>query len=242
MANTNKVYTISIQMDAARQQLADATKKLAELDESLAGLDRNSDQAKAIIAEMAKLAKEVEGAGGEVKDLSKSLDDLKPGTIPALEAEIEELQAAFERTVIGTKEFDEALITLGNKKGELKKIEDAIDALDPKEKAAAFVDFANGVVGAFTVATTAAQTFGLSKESVEEYQTKLLTLISVMDGVEQVSKALNSETLSVVKIHLRGCQGLARLRRGGYDVGQDDPGRAYQHRHWPFDCGRSTTG
>jgi hypothetical protein len=203
---TNKVYTISIQMDAARQQLADVSKKLTALDAQLEGLDRNSDEAKAIIAEMAGLAKQVEGAQGEVTDLGKSLDDLTPGSVPALKAEIEELEAAFERTVIGTAEYDEALIKLGNKKGELKKIEDAIDALDPKEKAAAFVDFANGVVGAFTVATTAAQNFGLSKESVEEYQTKLLTLISVMDGVEQVSKALNSETLSVVKSTYAGAK------------------------------------
>lgn len=201
-----KQYRIEIQLDAARQQLTETSKKLAELDASLEGLDRNSDQAKAIIAEMAKLAKEVEGAAGEVGDLGEALDGLTPGTIPALEAEIEELEAAFNRTVIGTKEFDEALIALGNKKGELKKIEDAVDALDPKEKAAAFVDFANGVVGAFTIATAAAETFGLSKTAVEEYQTKLLTLISIMDGVEQVSKALNSETLSVVKSTYAGAK------------------------------------
>lgn len=201
-----KQYRIEIQLDNAVQQLADVSKKLASLDKQLEGLDRNSDQAKAIIAEMAALAKGVEGAEGEVADLSTALDELQPGTIPALEKEIEELEAAFRRTVVGTAEFDKALLDLGNKKGELKKIEDAIDALDPKQKAAAFVDFANGVVGAFTVATTAAQAFGLSKESVEEYQTKLLTLISIMDGVEQVSKALNSETLSVVKSTYAGAK------------------------------------
>jgi hypothetical protein len=206
MANINKVYTISIQMDAARNQLTDASKKLAELDAQLAGLDQNSDQAKGIIAEMAKLAKEVEGASGEVADLGRSLDNLKPGSIGAMRAEIEELEAALDNTTKGTAEYEAALLKLGNAKGAIKEVDDAVDALDPKMKAAAFVDFANGVVGAFTVATTAAQTFGLSKESAEAYQTKLLTLISVMDGVEQVSRALNSETLAVVKSTYAGAK------------------------------------
>jgi chromosome segregation ATPase len=162
MANVNKVYRIEIQLDNARQQLADASKKLAELDKQLEGLDRGSDEAKAIVAEMAKLAAQVDAAEGSVGNLTESLDGLKPGSLPALRAEIEELEAALDQTVRGTAEFDEALLKLGNAKGELKKVEDAIDALDPKMKAAAFVDFANGVVGAFTVATTAAQQFGLS--------------------------------------------------------------------------------
>lgn len=197
--NVSKVYRIDIQLDKSRQALADANKKLRELDASLEGMDRNSDAAKAIVAQMAALAAQVDQAEGNVDGLSEALDNLKPGTIPALEAEIEELEAAFRRTVVGTAEFDKALTALGKKKGELKSIEDAIDALDPKEKAAAFADFANGVVGAFAIATTAAQTFGLSKEAAEEYQNKLLGLMTVMDGVEQVSRALNSETLSVVK-------------------------------------------
>jgi hypothetical protein len=201
-----KIYRISIQTDAAQQEVEATKKKLAELDGQLEGLDMAGDAAKGLIAEMAKLTQQLSSAEGEVKDLAGALDDLKPGTLGALESEIEELEAAFRRTVVGTAEFDEALIKLGNKKGELKKIEDAIDALDPKEKAAAFADFANGVVGAFAIATTAAQTFGLSKEAAEEYQTKLLSLISVMDGVEQVSKALNSETLSVVKSTYAGAK------------------------------------
>lgn len=199
MANTTKTYTIEIQMDAAQQALADTTKKLAELDASLEGLDRGSDEAKAIVAEMAKLAKSAEGAENEIGGLAARLDGLKPGTIPALKAQIEELEEAFNLTVRGTKEFDDALLALGNAKGELKSVEDAIDALNPKEKAAAFVDFGNGVVGAFGVATVAAETFGLSSQSVEEYQNKLLGAITVLSSVEQVSKALNSETLSVVK-------------------------------------------
>lgn len=194
-----KIYRISIQTDAAQQAVEAARKKLAELDAQLEGIDKNSDAGRAIVAAMDKLVGEVEAAEGRVEGLTDALDNLKPGTLPALRAEIEELEKELDQTVRGTAEFDAALLKLGNKKGELKALDDAIDALDPKMKAAAFVDFANGVVGAFTIATTAAQNFGLSKETAEAYQQKLLSLIAVMDGVEQVSRALNSETLSVVK-------------------------------------------
>jgi len=196
---TEKVYRIQIQTDAAQQAVEAARKKLAELDAQLEGIDKNSDAGRAIVAAMDKLVGEVEAAEGRVEGLNDALDNLKPGTLPALRAEIEELEKELDQTTRGTAEFNTALLKLGNAKGELKKVEDAIDALDPKMKAAAFVDFANGVVGAFTIATTAAQQFGLSKETAEAYQQKLLSLIAVMDGVEQVSRALSSETQSVIK-------------------------------------------
>jgi hypothetical protein len=197
--STKKTYTIEIQLDAAQQALGDTSKKLADLDKKLEGLDRNSDAAKAIVAEMAKLAKQAEASEAELAGLAARLDGLKPGSLPALRAQVEELEEAFNQTVRGTKEFDNALLALGNAKGELKAIEDAIDALDPKMKAAAFVDFANGVVGAFGVASAAAQTLGIGSDTVQEYEQRLLSCIAVLDSMEQVSRALNSETLSVVK-------------------------------------------
>jgi hypothetical protein len=206
--NISKTYRIEIQLDNARQQLADASKKLAELDAQLEGLDRGSDQAKAIVAEMAKLAAQVGQAEGQVGGLSQALDDIKPGTLPALRAEIEELEQALDQTVRGTAEFDAALLKLGNAKGELKKVEDAIDAMaDTKQHAAAFVDFANGIVGAFSTATVAAEAFGLSSTVAEEYEKKLLSLITVLDSVQSISQALNSETLGVVKSSVAAAKG-----------------------------------
>ncbi|MDO7849024.1 hypothetical protein Q5H92_21850 [Hymenobacter sp. M29] len=200
MANTTKRYIIEIEMGAAQQALTDTTKKLQAFDKELDGLDIDSDAAKKIIAEMGKLAKQVEQAEGEIDKLSRGLDGLKPGTLPALEAEIEELEETLRQATRGTAEFDAALLKLGDAKGELKKIEDQIDAIaDVKQHTGAFLDFSNGVVGAFSVASVAAQTWGLSSQTVEQYQTKLLSCITVLDSVEQVSKALNSETLGVVK-------------------------------------------
>jgi hypothetical protein len=202
-----KVYRISIEMDAAKQELADASKRLAELDTQLQGLDRDTDAAKGIVAEMAKLVGQVGSAEGKVEALGESLDALKPGTIPALEATIEDLEASLRQATEGTVEFDAALLKLGQAKGQLKSLEDQIDAIaDTKQHAAAFVDLANGLVGVTTIATTSGQALGLSQQAADAYQQKLVTLIAVMDGVEQISKAANGEVLGSVKATYAGAK------------------------------------
>lgn len=121
-------------------------------------------------------------------------------TVGQVKARIEELETAMESATLGTKELEEMMLELGKAKGALKELDDAVDALDPKAKTAALLDFANGFTGAFGVATVAAESFGLASEgSMEKYEAKLLSVITVMQGVEAMHKALNSETQSVLK-------------------------------------------
>jgi hypothetical protein len=199
-STTKKVYVIEVQLDNARQQLADALQKLQQLDAQLEGLDKESEAGKKLVAEMAAAAKAVQSLTGEVQDLSDGLDALKPGSVGALEKQVEELERAWKRTTIGTKESEEALLALGNAKGQLKELGDRIDALDPSEKAAAFVDFTNGIVGGFSIATVAAtQWGGLSTESAEKVDAAMQQLMVVMSGFEAISKGVSGETLTNVK-------------------------------------------
>ena len=115
----------------------------------LEGLDRDSEAGKKLVAEMAATAKAMQSLTAEVEGLGYELNALKPGSIGALEKEVEELERAWKRTTIGTKESEQALLALGNAKGQLKELNDQVDALDPSEKAAAFLDFTNGIVGGF---------------------------------------------------------------------------------------------
>jgi hypothetical protein len=128
-------------------------------------------------------------------------------TVGQLKTEIQRLEEELDNVTVGSAEADAAIRKLGNAKGALKQLEDAVDALDPKMKAAAFVDLANGVVGSFAVMTTAAETFGLSSTVAEDYRKKLDSLLVTMSGVEQISRALNSETLSVVKSTFAAAKG-----------------------------------
>jgi hypothetical protein len=207
MANTTKTYRIEIQMDSARDQLADANKKLAEMDLRFEGLDRGSAEAKKLTAEMAKLVREIEGLEKSTADFAGQLDTLKPGSVGALREEIAELEAVFERTVRGTKEQEEALLKLGRAKGELKSLEDSLDALAPKERAAAFVDMANGLAGVVGVSVAAGEALGLSADSAAEYEQKMQTVVAVTSAFEAISKAVNSESRANIKNLLATAKG-----------------------------------
>lgn len=200
MSNLKKTYVIDIQMDSAQQQLADAIKKLQALDAQLEGLDRDSEAGKKLVAEMAAAAKAVQGLTAEVEGLSDELDSLKPGSPAALKKQVEELERAFYRTTEGTKEFDEALLALSRAEGELAGLQTKIDALDPEKQTAAFIDFTNGIVGGFSIATVAAQQWGgLSAESAQQVEQRLQSLLVVMSAFEAISKATSGEVLANVK-------------------------------------------
>ncbi len=88
---------------------------------------------------------------------------------------------------------------LGVVRGEIKGLRDDIKSLDPEQRIAAFANFAQGVVGAFGVATTAAQAFGLSSATAKEYEEKLLGVVTVLGSLQSVQQALDGETLKSVK-------------------------------------------
>ncbi|MDO7849908.1 hypothetical protein Q5H92_26350 [Hymenobacter sp. M29] len=245
MSNTTKTYRIEIEMSAAQQALADTTKKLAALDKQLEGLDSGSDAAKKITADMAKLVGEIERLEQSTEGFAAKLDGLKPGTVSALEAEIEELEAAFRRATIGTEEYEQAFLKLGSAKGQLKTIEDGLDALAPKERAAAFVDMASGLAGAVGVVAIAGQTFGLSADKAAEYEAKMQTVVAITSSFEAISKALNSESranlsslLNTAKAYLTGGEAAttggkaARLAIAGTGIGLLIIALAYVVTNW----------
>lgn len=199
MATLTKVYRVEIQLDNARQQLADANKKLTELDEQLKGLDRGSDAAKAIIAEMAALTQEVDSLTDEVGGLGQALDNLKPGSIGALKEEAERLEIALDAALRGSAEADELIAELGRVKAELKEIDESVDVAFSKDKAGALMDAVSALAGAFTIATVAAQQFGLTQEDADKYNQKLLEMISVVQALEQIHKLTTGEVSTALK-------------------------------------------
>lgn len=199
MAVTQKVYTISIQTDAAQLALDKASKKLRELDAELEGLNRDSEAGQQLIVEMGKAAAEVDKLTSQVGSLNQSLDNLKPGTIGALRQELVDLAAQLNTVAEGSAEADRILVRMGQVKGDIKGLKDEIKALDPEKRIQAFSNFASGVVGAFGVATVAAETFGLSSTQAEEFTKKTQGVIAVLQGLEGVRNALDGETLKSIK-------------------------------------------
>jgi hypothetical protein len=214
-----KQYRIEIQLDDARSQLEAATQKLEQLDAQLEGLDRNSDAAKAIVAQMATaakqvdvLTKQVEGLGGALDDLADSPPPFPPGTLGALRKEAEQLEQQLDLTLKGTAEREALVAKLGQIKAELKDVDEAVDVAFDRDKAGAYVDAANGIAGAFEVATVAAQRFGLSEKDAQAYQQQLTEMIAVVQGLESVHRLTTSE----VSTALKGLWGDAKRVIGGY--------------------------
>lgn len=201
--NVQKVYTISIQMDAAQQKLADAIKKLQTLDQQLEGLDRDSEAGKKLVEQMGAAAAEVEKLQGQVGGLAGELDALKPGTIGALRQEFKDLAAELNTVAEGSAEANRILVRMGEVKGEIKGLKDEVKALDPEKRIAAFSNFASGVVGAFGVATVAAESFGLSSAKAEEFTKKTQGVIAVLSGLEAIRNSLDGETLKSIKSTLK---------------------------------------
>lgn len=232
-------------MGAARAALDDANKKLAAFDKQLEGLASGSEAAKAITAEMAKLVGEINRLEQGTEGFAAQLDALKPGTVGALRAEVEELEAAFERTVIGTAEYDAALLKLGSRKGDLKSLEDSLDALAPKERAAAFVDMAAGLSGVVGVSLAAGEALGLSAQNAERYEQRMQTVLTVVSSFEAISRAVNSESraniknlLATAKAYLTGGEAAtssgkaARLAIAGTGIGLLIIALAYVVTNW----------
>lgn len=220
MATLTKTYRIQIQLEDAQQQLAAATAKLEALDQQLQGLDRNSEVGKALVAEMAKAAKEVEDLTRQVGGLGDELAGLqpvKPGTLAALKQEAEELEAALQHVDIGSEAYDELIRKLGQVRAELKDTEERIDVTFDKDKAGAYVDAVNGLAGAGAVALVAAQNFGLSDASAQKYEQRLSEIIAVTGSLEQIHKLTTAE----VSTALKGLWGdTKRVVLGYFGIGQ----------------------
>ncbi|HEX8349566.1 MAG TPA: hypothetical protein VF598_06380 [Hymenobacter sp.] len=194
-----KQYRIEIQLDDAQQQLAEAIKRLEQLDAQLEGLDRDSNAAKAIVAQMATASKQVENLTKQIEGLDASLDEIKPGSIGALRQEVERLEAELDKADLGSEAADKLVRELGKAKAELRSLDESIDVAFDKDKAGAFADAAAGVAGAFSIMTVAAQNFGLSKDSAEEYNQKLLECLNIVSSLEQLHKLTTSEVRTALK-------------------------------------------
>lgn len=199
MSNLKKQYTIEISLDAARLALDEAIARLSKLDAQLEGLDKDSAAAKAIISEMGKAAKAVEQLSGQVGSLETKLDNLKPGTIGALRQEFAELKKALDKTAEGSQEAERLLVRMGEVKGSIRGLKDETNALDPEKRINGFNNFASGVVGAYGICVSAAQTFGLESSVADEFVKKTQGVITILQSLEAIRAATDGETLKSIR-------------------------------------------
>ena len=111
----------------------------------------------------------------------KSVEDLKK--------EIQSLEKEFETVSIGSDRFEELGAQIKKSRGQLKDIDLQFEALDREQRAAALVDTFSGLAGAIGAVSGAFIAFGAESEAIEEAEKKLLGIISVVQGIREVSDA-----------------------------------------------------
>lgn len=129
----------------------------------------------------------------EVRDLDKQLGTLPAGSASAL--------AALQR--------------IADAKDQIGDLRAEIAALAPDAKLKGFLTLGEAATSAFSVATVAAKEFGLSGGSIEQYQAKLIGLISVIQSIETFRSALEPEKFAGIKAVWSSITGgLASVRAG----------------------------
>jgi len=127
------------------------------------------------IAAMDKLATAAEDAGDGFVSLRSQVRQAK-----------EEAQKAADKYGEFSKEANAARIKAGQLADQMGDLNRQVNLLNPEAKAKAFSNLAQGVVGAFAIATGALQAFGVKNKEVEELAMKLQAALNITQGIASI--------------------------------------------------------
>lgn len=141
------------------------------------------------VAAMDRLATAAEDAGDGFVSLRTQVKQAK-----------EEAQRAAEKYGEFSKEANVARQRAGALADQMGDLNRQVNLLNPEAKAKAFSNLAQGVVGAFSIATGALQAFGVKNKEVEELAMKLQAALNITQGIASIGQL--KESLEDVKVVL----------------------------------------
>ena len=100
----------------------------------------------------------------------------------------EEAQRAAEKYGEFSKEANAARVKAGALADQMGDLNRQVSLLNPEAKAKAFSNLAQGVVGAFSIATGAVQAFGIKNKEVEAVAQKLQAALNITQGIAQIGQ------------------------------------------------------
>lgn len=230
----SKVYTINIDGNAV-PALNLIKKEATALEKEIRGLTPGTEiftqkvdqlgQKKAQIAQVSTEIKSLAQAaatsaaatGGAAKATEANTAATEKGgtSMAALRKQYREQDQVLGTLIEGTAEYAEQLKKMADTRDAMGDLKGAIAALNPDAKLQGFLQLGEVATAAFSIATVAAENFGLSGGSLEKYQAKLLGLISVIQSIETFRAALEPEKFAGIKaIYASITGGLASVRAG----------------------------
>lgn len=107
-------------------------------------------------------------------------------SLASLKKEFKDLQKELEKAEVGTAEYQRTLEKLGAVKDDMGDLRDAIGALNPEGKVAAFQNVAGKLAGGFQAATGAAALFGAKSEELEKQLLKVQAATALAQGIQSI--------------------------------------------------------
>ena len=148
---------------------------------------------------------DVKSSTDELKALKKVTDD-EIQSLNKLSATAQDAGDGFVSLRTRVKEAKEEAVKAAEKYGEFSREANAarekagaladqmgdlnrqVNLLNPEAKAKAFSNLAQGVVGAFSIATGALQAFGVKNKEVEALATKLQAALNITQGIASLGQ------------------------------------------------------
>jgi hypothetical protein len=165
--------------------------------------DIDSKDVKTTTEELKALNKVTNEEVKALDNLSTAAEDAGDGFV-SLRTQVkqakEEAQKAADKYGEFSKEANAARIKAGQLADQMGDLNRQVNLLNPEAKAKAFSNLAQGVVGAFAVATGALQAFGVKNKEVEELAMKLQGALNITQGI--ASFGALKESLQDVKVVL----------------------------------------
>jgi len=161
------VETVKIVFDVESKELTDTTKQLVDL-------------GKVVDDDAAKFKKLNAEAGNSEKAFTSLRTQVKQAKdeVVRLSDEFGEFSA----------EANAARARAGQLADQMSDLNRQVNLLNPEAKAKAFVNFGQGVVGAFQVATGALQAFGAENEEVQKIAMRLQGALNVVQGIASIKQ------------------------------------------------------
>ena len=159
--------------------------------------DVDSKDIKSTTDELKALNKVTNDEVAAMERLSASATDAGDGFV-SLRTQVrqakEEAQKAAEKYGEFSKEANAARVKAGALADQMGDLNRQVNLLNPEAKAKAFSNLAQGVVGAFSIATGALQAFGVKNKEVEALAMKLQGALNITQGIASIGQLKESFT------------------------------------------------
>jgi hypothetical protein len=148
---------------------------------------------------------------------AKIIIDVDDRSLQDLNQEIKSLEQSMQSLKIGTEEWNAANAKLGelktqfaNATREATKLQGVVKDMTGAQQLKSVANLGAGMVGAFTAVSGSIRMLGIESQAFDEMTAKATTLMSIMSGLNQVSKLFTKDTMDGLKSVGRGFGNLVR--------------------------------